>query len=287
MKRFLVIAFSALVALASSAQMLWKVSGNGLTKDSYILGTYHLVPASAMNMISGLDEALENCDIVVGESDYNEQKTIDGNKWYELPADSTLDQLYTPQEYKIVKKRLYQLAGSEFDLGPIKRCKPVRVLFEMFKMIAFKDYTAVNSDDLLDYGVMKRAVEMGRQSMGLDVTEEVNDLLMGMFSQESIPDQAKMLLEICKEDAILDQMKQMILSNLGAYMTQKLDWVVSSSSNQDEKIVINRNRQWVPKLVEVMPDKSCLVCVGAGHLPGHKGLLQLLRDRGYTVEPMK
>jgi hypothetical protein len=37
----------------------------------------------------------------------------------------------------------------------------------------------------------------------------------------------------------------------------------------------------------MMPERAALVCVGAGHLPGDQGLLQLLRDRGYTVEPMK
>jgi len=37
----------------------------------------------------------------------------------------------------------------------------------------------------------------------------------------------------------------------------------------------------------IMPERACLVCVGAGHLPGPQGLLQLLRDAGYTVEPMQ
>ena len=54
-----------------------------------------------------------------------------------------------------------------------------------------------------------------------------------------------------------------------------------------DKLVYDRNRDWVVKLVKMMPERACLVCVGAGHLPGDQGLLQLLRDRGYTVEPMK
>ena len=37
----------------------------------------------------------------------------------------------------------------------------------------------------------------------------------------------------------------------------------------------------------MMPERAALVCVGVGHLPGDQGLLQLLRDRGYTVEPMQ
>ena len=287
MKRLILLATAAMITLSMPAQLLWKISGNGMKKDSYVLGTLHIVPASAMNMITGLDEALENCDIVVGESDYKEQKPVEGPKWYELPADSTLDQLYTAEEYQIVKNRLYQLAGTEFDLGPINRCKPMRVFFEMTKMIALGNYTTSDLDDLIDFGVMKRAVEMGRESMGLDVQEDVNDLLVDLISEQSVSDQAQILLAMCKDETMFNEIRQMILKEIGAYMTQKLDLVVSAENAQDEALVINRNLQWMTKLVEVMADKSCLVCVGAGHLPGDKGLLQLMRNAGYTVEPMK
>ena len=54
-----------------------------------------------------------------------------------------------------------------------------------------------------------------------------------------------------------------------------------------DAVVYDRNRAWAAKLVKIMPERACLVCVGAGHLPGDQGLLQLLRNRGYTVEPMQ
>ena len=54
-----------------------------------------------------------------------------------------------------------------------------------------------------------------------------------------------------------------------------------------EALIYSRNRNWAEKLVKIMPERTCLVCVGAGHLPGPQGLLQLLRDKGYTVEPMR
>jgi uncharacterized protein YbaP (TraB family) len=51
--------------------------------------------------------------------------------------------------------------------------------------------------------------------------------------------------------------------------------------------VNERNLNWIEKLVKMIPEHSCLVYVGAAHLPGELGVLQLLRDRGYTVEPMQ
>jgi uncharacterized protein YbaP (TraB family) len=52
-------------------------------------------------------------------------------------------------------------------------------------------------------------------------------------------------------------------------------------------LLYHRNRNWVNKLKTLMPEKSLLVAVGAGHLPGEKGLISLLRKEGYTVTPVE
>jgi len=52
-----------------------------------------------------------------------------------------------------------------------------------------------------------------------------------------------------------------------------------------DRLVYGRNRNWVNKLQEIMPQQSLLVAVGAGHLLGEQGLITLLRNAGYTVEP--
>jgi uncharacterized protein YbaP (TraB family) len=57
--------------------------------------------------------------------------------------------------------------------------------------------------------------------------------------------------------------------------------------NFTEVLLYKRNRNWVAKLKELMPQKSLLVAVGAGHLPGEKGVINLLRKAGYTVTPME
>ena len=101
------------------------------------------------------------------------------------------------------------------------------------------------------------------------------------------------MLEACKQD---DKFLEQSVALSEAYATQNLDrilTVITESTEGEDKeealdaLLYERNRAWVPKLVEMMPERACLVCVGAGHLPGPQGVLQLLRDRGYTVEPMQ
>jgi uncharacterized protein len=52
-------------------------------------------------------------------------------------------------------------------------------------------------------------------------------------------------------------------------------------------LLYDRNANWVRKLQQLMPDNSLVIAVGAGHLPGKKGVLNLLREAGYKVEPVK
>ena len=66
-KRISLILAVVMLALAGQAQLLWKVSGNGLGRPSYIFGTHHMAPSSMIDQIPGMETAIEGCDIVVGE----------------------------------------------------------------------------------------------------------------------------------------------------------------------------------------------------------------------------
>ena len=52
-------------------------------------------------------------------------------------------------------------------------------------------------------------------------------------------------------------------------------------------LLYDRNANWAKKLQDIMTDHPVVVAVGAGHLPGEKGVINLLRQLGYTVEPVK
>ena len=58
MKSFIGAVLFICVAFSANAQLLWKVSGNGLNQPSYIIGTHHLAPFSIMDSIAGLKKAM-------------------------------------------------------------------------------------------------------------------------------------------------------------------------------------------------------------------------------------
>jgi len=75
------------------------------------------------------------------------------------------------------------------------------------------------------------------------------------------------------------------------YKTQNLAALTASFEEDEDqtlkvKLVDKRNSNWIPKLKSLMQNKSCFVAVGAGHLGGENGLINLLKKQGYTVEPI-
>ena len=67
MKSFIGAVLFICVAFSANAQLLWKVSGNGLNQPSYIIGTHHLAPFSIMDSIAGLKKAMNETQQVYGE----------------------------------------------------------------------------------------------------------------------------------------------------------------------------------------------------------------------------
>ena len=312
MRRLFLFAVLTLIALSSSAQLLWKVSGNGLEKPSYVLGTYHFASESMIDKIPGTEQALEGCDIVVGEIDYeammSQEYMAAMTQMLVAPPDSTLDKVLTDEEYTLVEQEFNKCFGDMgMKLQQYNNFKPnaVRTLItgmkmmedapsfqdfqELSDMIDVKNLSAANGGGM-DMAIQKRAKEMGRQSVALESIEEQLMLL-----NIPITKQVKGLLDACNNPDLIKVQFAQFMSILKAYMTQDLSKVYSIMT--DPEIVdagaigalrVNeRNLNWIEKLVKMIPEHSCLVFVGAAHLPGELGLLQLLRDRGYTVEPVQ
>ena len=294
MKRLTLIVAVVLVAVAAQAQLLWKVSGNGLGRPSYIFGTHHMAPSTMIDQIKGMDAAIAGCDIVVGEVEKDSLMSPEVQarmaQSMVAPLDSTLDKVLTPSEYSIVEKVFNKYFGTMgLKLKQMNSLKPNAISTQMQAMQAIKYFPNFDANKLIDVAVQNRANEAGRPSAGLESVDEQIALLFN----GPLKEQAKGLVEACKQDEFF-QVQSAALAD--AYMHQDLDKLYTvmtdasmggDSEEEMEALIYSRNRNWVAKLKAMMPERACLVCVGAGPLPGDQGLLQLLRNEGYTVEPVQ
>jgi len=246
-----------------------------------------------LDQLPGMQQAIDDCDVVYGEVDkdslMSQAVQLKMAQAMIAPPDSTLDKLYSPEGYSIVEKvfnKYFETMGVK--LPQMNRLKPNAISTQMQAMQMMKYFPDFDMSNQIDMGVQQRVAAAGKPTAGLETVDEQINLLFN----SSLRDQAADLLETCKQD---DQFLEITTRLSEAYLAQDLatmqslltDPQLGDSEQQLEHLLYNRNRQWVVKLRDIMPKQSVLVCVGAGHLVGELGLLNIFRNLGYTVEPMK
>lgn len=289
MKKLLLMAIFGIISLCANAQLLWQVSGNGLGKPSYLMGTHHFAPESFIDSVRGLNEAINSCDIVCGEVVTDSLMSPATQKKMALamiaPEDSTLKDVLSPAGLQIVERVVNKYLG--IPLAPLMKLKPAALTAQIQAIQAMNGKSNIDPTKQIDLAVQKRAIKDGKPVTGFETADQqINILFNGPLNV-----QAATLLELCENDSIAagftDQMFEL-------YNKQELDALYKMLTDPDigvkptkqelDLMVFDRNRAWVPQLEKMMHEgKSVLVCVGAGHLPGDQGLIGLLRTAGYTV----
>ncbi len=290
MKKIVFSLVAVLVAISCNAQLLWKVSGNGLNKPTYLMGTHHIAPVSILDSVAGFEEALANCDAIYGEVEKSEMQGMEAQQkimaMAVAPADSTMKAIYTAEEFAlvdgVVKKYTQGMAGLE----QFNQMKPALVSSQLAIMQAMIAFPGFDPTQQIDMYVQNRGAELGKPLCGFETVDFQLDMLMGA----PIKKQAEDLLEQAQKD---DKGLEMAHKMADAYSSQNLDALLALMLEDDDdmadldRMIFSRNADWVKQLEVLMPEKSIFVCVGAGHLPGDKGVIALLRNAGYTVEAVK
>ena len=273
--------------------LLWKVSGNGLDKPSYIFGTHHLVPITFLDSISGIREAFENTEQTVGELDMGNmaemQMKIMGSAT--MPEGVTYDSLLQPDEVATVDSTLKNIVGVGLDqLGIMKPA----LLSNLITLSLYQQYYPSMSNEIsLDQHFQDEALKRMRPVVGLEDTEDQIDILL---NAQSLERQAELLMCMINNPHLLkEQMDELHV----AYHSQDINYLFELSeretpddpcpSTEEESNAVNkdRNEKWLNKLPAIMADKPSFIAVGCLHLPGDIGILEGLRNQGYTVEAVR
>lgn len=290
MTRLLLSALAALFfALSSSAQLFYRIEGNGLSSPSYILGTHHLAPLSVMDGMPGWDDCLDRCGQLVGEIDMSEGQTSLAMKmqpYMFAPADSTITRLIGPSEIARVDsvfKSLSPVPGA--GLAMFDAMRPMALETMLTVTMMQRAIPGFNPNAQLDSFLQTCAMEGGKTIAGLETPERQAELL---FCGTPLTKQADALIELLDDpDTALSQAVE--LTRL--YMAHDLEGLMTMAESDEHDpaffnmLLVRRNAAWLEQLPAVMT-KPSFIAVGALHLPGPDGLLQGLRNLGYTVTPI-
>jgi len=265
--------------------LLWKISGNKLTKPSYLYGTIHIIDKDDFFLPEGTLGAIEASDKMVFEINMEDMSDMSAAMSLMQKAfmsdNLTLKDLLTEEDYKMVGDH-FQKKG--FPIMFFERIKP---MFLTVFASGDMDPMAMQSGKIKSYEM--EFMEMAKSSKMPMGGLETIDFQMSVFDSIPYKDQAQMLVEsIQAGDTGTDQFKQMV----DIYKQQDLNAMQEMFAAEqgglegyDDVLLTGRNKNWIPLMIDMMAEQPTFFAVGAGHLGGELGVINLLKDKGYTMTP--
>ncbi|MCK4920299.1 MAG: TraB/GumN family protein [Bacteroidales bacterium] len=258
--------------------VFWEISGNGLEQSSYLFGTIHIIPKSDFEAFKIADNKLKDCEQIVFEMaiDVPLKQKIEWAKKLVLPEGQSIKGFVSAEEYsRLSSYALDSLEIKEFMFNKYLRLKPFAFYSALIPHVIGKKIEGYE----MHFGkIAKRkkipVAELESFEIQLAIFDSIpNDKQMEMFFSED--------LDLHKEmDDLLDIYKRQDIYEMASLMNEE----ESEYNSFENELLIQRNKNWVIKLDDLMREKSSFIAVGAGHLAGEYGLIRLLREMGFKLE---
>lgn len=271
-----------LFAQAPKSSLLWKISGNGLQAPSYIFGTYHIMCKEDFMITPILKGSLLSTKQFYGELKMDDPAMQMQMMKELMMKDKTLESFMTPDEYQKVNIAFQKITGRSITM--------------------FNQFKPFMSLSLLYLSMATCTEKVQPETMFMEIAKEGKLPILGL---ETVDDQMK-AIDKFPVDSQVYELKKLVLNFdsvkaetqgiIDIYKTGNIDslykvLIGSGSSamgpNMEKDLVITRNHNWIPLIKKAITAKPTFFAVGAGHLGGKTGVINLLRTQGYKVTPVK
>ncbi len=264
------------------SSLLWEISGNGLKKPSYLYATVHSFDERAFRFSKLAGSYIAKCNAFGMEINMDKLGDVDifgMMKYVTMPGDTTLDMLMTPEQYAKLDK--FVSDSMHVALAMFKTIKPMFLMGMQESMSMSQD-----SSDFLDEYLMKKAQNRKKEIIGIETIEEQIKAL------DLIPlkEQAKMILELIEPDTTKPE--QSLEDLVDIYARGDLDAIYTFYKKEDlsntfnAALITDRNHRMADRIDSIIQKKTLFTAVGALHLPGDEGVINLLKKKGYTLTPV-
>jgi uncharacterized protein YbaP (TraB family) len=257
--------------------LLWEISGNGLEQPSYIYGTIHMTCDASLD--DNILMALDNTSLLVLEIDMDDPNLqMNMMNGVYMKNGTTVKDLVSADDYLILDSFIKEQTGMSMDL--MGNIKPFFLTAMLYPKLL--DCTVQSFENEL----MKVALSQKEEILGLETIEEQ----LNVFEEIPYEDQIKDLLSSAKDNMAYD--KESFLKMLEYYENKDLEGIQNlikndknlTTTKHSDKLLTNRNKNWISKIESYSKGQPTFYGVGAGHLPGEFGIINLLKKNGYTVK---
>jgi uncharacterized protein YbaP (TraB family) len=269
---------------AQDKSLLWRVRSSSNTV--YILGSIHLMKKENYPLNKALEAAFQDAKKLAFEIDL---RAAEPEKLQHMMVERgiyrdgrSLSQTVSEQTYAMASERAKALG---LDLKRLDLLKPWAVAMMLTSMQLQK--LGFDPRYGVDRHFFERAQAANKTIIGLETPEEQ----FRLFDQMSLPQQERMLVQALNDLSVLDTGLQRLLTAWKSGDEKLLeDLILGGFKDYPElyqRVMLDRNRQWLGQLEGFLAQTEVhMVIVGAAHLVGKGSVIELLRQRGYTVEQM-
>jgi uncharacterized protein YbaP (TraB family) len=258
--------------------LFWQISGKGMSRPSYLYGTMHVSGKVAFHLSDSFYIAISSVDVVALETN----------------PEHLMDDLMEADYLNPAAKNIFPLGqnngfnGEEFQLVQNQK--------EGFKAALSEELSLINGllfrtndqsgnfeeDTYLDLYIYKTGKRLKKQIAGVELFKDVTRLSEEAYKVKDNEIYSRKRLSPGEAESLMND----------AYRRGDLDFLdslhqISSSKGYLEKMLYERNRTMAKNMDSIIQKNPLFVGVGAAHLPGVNGIIELLRKKGYTVRPVK
>lgn len=264
----------------SQRSILWEITGNDLQSPSYLMGTLKFIGEKEFFVPAEAHAKMKECKFFAIEDEIDHHAQHELNKAVHFQGKESLKTVLTKEDYSKVQK----LFESEFGINSSKFEKDYARLKPLAISIAMTRLSLGEKILFYDLELVKEAKKNGLETYSLEHIEREAEAL----SRYPMKDQVHALMHSVDNFGEQKEEFQLLMED---YPHGDLDKIFSYTLHPMEnnpvfieEFYYKRNEEWIPKIDKMVHDKPSFIAVGISHLKGDRGLLSLLKQKGYSLK---
>lgn len=277
-KIFLVLLLATVSSLFSQQNnsLLWQISGKGLKAPSYLFGSIHITDKRVFDFPDSVLAKLKECEVTAFELNFDSLSDRIVQEILKRSRHKSMKELFSETEIAQYREALKK---KNISADRLESETPMEI-YRRYEHSLLKNDMRTFLDAYL-FGIAK---QYGKPILGIEKFEEQ----IGIYEDMQEKDQKEILRFLTDSssggNSYMDSM-------ITIYVSQDIDKVYrfvhkETSTSFKDKLLIKRNHTMDHRIDSLIQLRSAFICVGTAHLPGQEGLIELLRNRGYSVTPV-
>ncbi len=285
MKISISLAITILLHLTSYSQssVLWKIEGHGLPNTSYLFGTIKFMGEKEFSIPKEVETSIKTCKLFAMEDQVDHHAQHELNKALHFPKGESLSTQLSADEYKKILnffEREFAINQQAFE-SKYSKIKPLALSILMTRL-SLNEKVKFFDIELLLFAKKNKLTAYSLESIDREAQA---------LNAYPIYNQVKALIHSIDNFEIQkSEFKNMMNRYPQESLEEIFEYTLHPAENNPifiDEFYFKRNMEWLPKIEKMMNENASFIAVGVSHLEGEKGLLELLKSKGYILTPLK